>query len=351
MKRDYGIDLLKVVAMLMVVMLHIMGRGGVNEACAVNTHSVRYLIEQILYAFCVPAVDCFVLATGYIMSRHVFKYSRIVKLWGEVVFYSFCMTVVAAVFCPWVPITWRDWINVAFPVATNQYWFVTMYVALFFTMPFLNHLLNTLSERDLKIMLASGFVLFSLYPSFAAADLFVLHGGYSYLWFMYLYLVAGYIAGHRDRFDVKLSTLVVGLVVLPVLSFALQVVNSQFNKRFGMSFGLWGCYSSPEVFAQAVVMLLLFSRIRISAAWQQRMVCFAASGVFSVYVLHSNSIFRKMVCWNGRFAPLADLGIPGMLAGIFGFAVAIFISCILIDWFRRRISAMLVRQFKMRFAK
>lgn len=351
MKRDYGIDLLKVVAMLMVVMLHIMGRGGVNEACAVNTHSVRYLVEQIWYAFCVPAVDCFVLATGYIMSRHVFKYSRIVKLWGQVVFYSFCMTAIAAVFCPWVPITWRDWINVVFPVATNQYWFVTMYVALFFTMPFLNHLLRTLSERDLNTMLATGFVLFSLYPAFAGADLFVLHGGYSYLWFVYLYLVAGYIAGRRERFDVKRPVLGVGVVALPVLSLFLQVIDSQFNKRFGISFGSWGGYSSPEVFALAVVLLLLFSSMRISAVWLRNVVGFVAPGVFSVYVLHSNSIFRKMVCWNGRFAPLADLNILGMLAGIFGSAVAILISGIFIDWFRRRMFATLERQFKMRFTK
>lgn len=343
-KRSVGIDALKITAMLMVVMLHIMGHGGVTAACACDSHSFCYVVEQLLNAFCMCAVDCFVLATGYIMSRHTFKYSRIVKLWGQVVFYSFCMTAVAAVFCPEVKITWRDWINVVFPVATNQYWFVTMYVALFFTIPFLNHLLNTLSERDLKIMLMSGFALFSLYPTFARADLFVLHGGYSYLWFMYLYLVAGYIAGRREKFDVKLSALVVGLVTLPILSFALQVISSQSNKRLGISFGSWGGYSSPEVFTQAVVMLLLFSRLNIAATWLRRAIAFAAPGVFSVYLLHDNQMMHKMGCWDGRFAPLAALNVPAMIAGIVGSAVAIFAICIVIDWIRRKLLSEILRR-------
>ena len=194
MKREYGIDLLKIVAMLMVVMLHIMGRGGVNEACAQNANSLRNMIEQIAYAFCVPAVDCFVLATGYIMSRHRFRYSRIVKLWCEVVFYTLCMTACAAICCPWVSVGCRDWVTAFFPIAKNSYWFLTMYVALFFSIPYLNHLLNTLPDRDLGIMIVSGFVMFSFYPALVGADLFRLHGGYSYLWFMYLYLVAGCIA-------------------------------------------------------------------------------------------------------------------------------------------------------------
>ena len=321
--------------MVMVVMLHIMGRGGENDACALDFHSFRYVVEQLLYAFCVPAVDCFVLATGFIMSRHTFKYSRIVKLWGEVVFYSFCMTIVAAAFCPWVPITWRDWVNVFFPVATNRYWFVTMYVALFFTMPFLNHLLTTLAEQDLKIMLASGFVLFSLYPALAGADLFVLHGGYSYLWFAYLYLAAGYIARHREIFNVKSHVLICCIVILPFVSLALQVVNSQCEKYLGMSFGSWGCYSSPEVFAQSIVLLLLFSRISIKSPLIARFVGFVGPSVFSVYVLHSNSVFRKMICWNGRFAPLAELGTLGMVAGIIGFATIIFAACVGLDILRR----------------
>lgn len=31
MERNYGIDLLRIIAMMMIVMLHIVGRGGISE--------------------------------------------------------------------------------------------------------------------------------------------------------------------------------------------------------------------------------------------------------------------------------------------------------------------------------
>ena len=210
MQREYGIDFFKMFAMIMVVMLHIMGRGGVTAACAQESHSLHYVMEQLLETFCMSAVDCFVLATGYIMCRHEFKYSRIIKLWFEIVFYSLCITAVAACFCPWAAITWRDWVKAMMPIGTNQYWFVTMYVALFFTMPFLNHLLKTLDKKNLTRLLLTGFILLSFYPAIAGKDLFCTHGGYSYLWFIYLYMVAGIIALHKDKVTIKLPVLIGG---------------------------------------------------------------------------------------------------------------------------------------------
>ena len=52
MNRHYGIDLLKIIAMLMVVMLHVMRHGGVTEALAKNSHSISYGAEQQLNTFC-----------------------------------------------------------------------------------------------------------------------------------------------------------------------------------------------------------------------------------------------------------------------------------------------------------
>lgn len=75
MNRHYGIDLLKIVAMLMVVMLHVMRHGGVTSALANNSHSLSYGAEQLLNTFCLCAVNCFVLATGYIMGPRGFKWA------------------------------------------------------------------------------------------------------------------------------------------------------------------------------------------------------------------------------------------------------------------------------------
>ena len=203
MNRHYGIDLLKIIAMLMVVMLHVMRHGGITAALAKNSHSISYGGEQLLNTFCLCAVNCFVLATGYVMGPRCFKWGRLVKLWGQVAYYSVLMTALAACFMPEGAIVLRDWINAIMPISSNQYWFMTMYFALFCTMPVLNHILRSIDRKGLLAVLFGGFILLSLYPTLLGKDLFGTRGGYSYLWFMYLYIAGGFAAMHLDASRLK----------------------------------------------------------------------------------------------------------------------------------------------------
>lgn len=61
-ERNYGIDLLRIIAMLYVVILHILGQRGLLDATNVwtNQYVFSWFIE--VFAFCV--VDIFALITG-----------------------------------------------------------------------------------------------------------------------------------------------------------------------------------------------------------------------------------------------------------------------------------------------
>lgn len=151
--------------MLMVVMLHVLWHGGVSEGVALQKGDFSLAIVRLLHTTCVCAVDCFILATGAVMWNKGFKLSRIVTYWAGVVFYSLCITALFSFFILRVDGTWKDWIKSILPVARNQYWFFTSYVALFFTMPFLNTLIANIEQGQLKKHLIGGFVLLSVYPT------------------------------------------------------------------------------------------------------------------------------------------------------------------------------------------
>ena len=108
--RNYGIDLLKMAAMMMVVANHILQGGGIYEKLL---DSGRACIVQVFHCFCNCAVDCFVMATGYIMCRHAFKYVRIFRLWRQVVGYSLAIAVIAWIALPAGSVGWRDWAGAA----------------------------------------------------------------------------------------------------------------------------------------------------------------------------------------------------------------------------------------------
>ncbi|MCR5648942.1 MAG: acyltransferase, partial [Oscillospiraceae bacterium] len=64
MERNHGVDLLRIVSMLMVVVLHILGQGGLLDA--VSAPSLRHTLCWLLLAAAYCAVDCYAMISGYV---------------------------------------------------------------------------------------------------------------------------------------------------------------------------------------------------------------------------------------------------------------------------------------------
>ena len=89
--RNYGIDLLRLVSMLMVVTLHTLGHGGVLNMAAeraasgrVTNYAIAWLFEILAYG----AVNIFVMITGYAYAKSKYKFSGLFVMWLQVFFYS-----------------------------------------------------------------------------------------------------------------------------------------------------------------------------------------------------------------------------------------------------------------------
>mgnify|MGYP003300139632 CR=1 FL=1 len=75
-KRKNGIELLRIISMLMIIVLHMLGHGGILSSVA-PTQS-KYYFCWSLEGFCYIAVNCFVLITGYFMSSSKLKIEKII---------------------------------------------------------------------------------------------------------------------------------------------------------------------------------------------------------------------------------------------------------------------------------
>lgn len=338
MKREYGIDLLKIMAMTGVIAHHILNAGAdikVDETCQC-VGGVMYCFEQLWHCLCYCAVDVFVMATGYIMCRLGFKYIRIFKLWRQVVGYSLAICAVAL--CFGVKVSARDWANACFPILTNQYWFFTQYFALFFTIPFLNRLLDNLSRRELIILLGTGFGLLSCAALLAGTDLFVTKWGYCYLWFMYLYILGAAIwkleLVQRIRSWLAWTALLVGCIVS-----AGGVIGAEVLPKIiggGARIGdLAYSYTSPSLVLEAVALFVIFGKLEIKADWFKRVIVFLAPSTFIVYIAHTNGLVRQMVGWKSMFVWLSDFGWGAPIWGSAMYAVLIYIIIAAVDCLRR----------------
>lgn len=338
-KGSEGVDLLKTAAMLAIVAWHIICWGGWGLGCG---EGMKGLVIEVFSAVLLCHVNCFVLASGWIMVKKDFKFGRIVKLWKQAFFYSALFVVVALVFFPNVLTSVRAGILYLVPLMTDRYWFFTQYTGLFFLMPILNAAIMGIEKRQMVVLLISLFVIFSVLPLVSARDLFKLHNGYSTFWFAYLYMVGGFLSFHADglrgfirgRFAVMLVPLCVAgsIVGTRVWPFFRPNMEAESVAR------AFRAYNSPMVFLQAVLVLLMFTKIVVASECMKRLLKTIRPSIFAVYLIHSNPLFREITDWNRNWTEILGAASLGRsLVLICGGAISIFVFCQVFDLAVRRV--------------
>lgn len=85
-QRHVGIELARIAAMFLIILMHIHTQGGIMEN--LEPLSLEYSIEWILLCITYCAVNCYALISGYVGIGASYRYGRIFFLWLEVLFYT-----------------------------------------------------------------------------------------------------------------------------------------------------------------------------------------------------------------------------------------------------------------------
>lgn len=334
LSRNYGIDALRIAAMMMVLILHLVGATHVLplENYDSALHRVGWLME--IAAYC--GVNCYALITGYVCCEGSFKYERVVTLWFQVIFYTAGSLALAMLFLPQA-VHLESILSSFFPVLTGQYWYVTAYVGLFFFIPFLNVLGRQLTKLQFQYLLVTVLVLFSVIPTLIHKDVFPVSGGYSVWWLGILYMLGMYIKKYGFFTGMKtgaLWALYAGCVFF-VWSFKmiLDVVSPLVigQVRGG---GMFIAYNSPFIVGTAVSLFLIFSRMRFSSRRVIACISWLAAASFSVYVIHCNLLLGRLFLWD-LFGKCASSSPVMMVVKVVAMAVAVYLACSLVDSVRR----------------
>lgn len=197
-ERNVGLDLLRIVSMLMIVTLHYLDKGGALWQTERNTF-LWYFI-WLLRALCLVSVNCYVLISAYFLtSSKEIKLIKIVELLTEMWTYS--IGILFIFFLVGVPISVSDIIYACFPFITKRYWFINTYILMYLLHPFLNKIIWNINKKEFKRLLIILIMFFSFEQSILPLPEMTLDatGGYGILWFVVLYFTAAYI----KRFGTK----------------------------------------------------------------------------------------------------------------------------------------------------
>ncbi len=185
--RNYGVDTLRVLSMLMIVVAHICTQGGLLTAA--ETTGVGKYAAWTLRIFMIVDVNCFALITGYVSVDSRFRASRPIALWLQLFAYSVGISAVFRIF----GISAFEPMKTFLPVLSGRWWYMTAYFGIVFLLPFMGVLFEHISRRQASLLVLALVVLFSLLPSAANKDIFRLQQGYDMAWLGVLALIGGYI--------------------------------------------------------------------------------------------------------------------------------------------------------------
>ncbi len=317
--RNYGIDLLKSVSMLMVVILHVLGVGGILNAAAQGSavSNTAWFLETLN----ICAVNCFGLVSGYVLCRGRYRRSRLLSLWLRVVFESLIITAAFAV-VKTGSVGTGEWIKAFTPVVHNVYWYFTAYFALFFFVPYINKMIAALSAKEMASLAVSVIFVFVLLGNILNTDIFFLHGGYGFLWLLCLYILGASMRSIEIRPNINKYWFLAAFFICSALSFTvMKLMKSQAAIA----------YTSPFTLFSAMLLLLFFRRLELRSEGSNKFISMLARTSFGVYIIHTNPLIWRHLLAD-RFVPYLRLPVPAMLAAVILTAVAIYSVCTLADW-------------------
>lgn len=146
-KRNSNLDLLKIIAMLLILISHYSVHNGINN------YLLNFGVNRVFLDFCVIGnigTILFVMITGYFMvERKNINFKRIFSLIIQVLFYSMILYFLS-VKLGIINFSLKEFIKNIFPVLTKRYWFISAYLMLSLFSPFINNLLNHLEKNNLN---------------------------------------------------------------------------------------------------------------------------------------------------------------------------------------------------------
>lgn len=299
--RNSGLELLRIIAMLMIVAAHLSQRGNWEWG---PSSSANHFLMDIIICLGQVGVAIFFSITGYFLySSKKLSYKRILKVLRPTWFYSIFFLIFFFILSPSsFNLTWPLSSPIAhslFPIVTNSYWFISAYVCLSLLLPYLKKWFDSLTDKELLslliivglIYIVPNIISYVFYDS--SAMIFTIPSAL-------FYCLAGYTIHRNQKILSKVKTNrlflihVLGLVIYIFSSILIHVAKSNLGYTNINNNILIDTMSLPCIL-MSLPLVILFSR------WNfvNKIINYFGSLTFGVYLIHSNILVVDYV-WRSH---------------------------------------------------
>lgn len=314
--RSSNLELLRIVAMLMVVCTHLL-TTAIRDVVIPDPEAgywVKFATQWASYLTW-TCVNLFVLISGWFAIRPTRR--KVASYIFNVMYFAVGIFVACLLFGD---AEINDVTVANLFVWIKYYWFLGAYLVLMIFAPALNAYVEHSSRRQLEVMLICFYVVQTAYDCvWAARGSSMFDEGYGPLSFMGLYLLGRYMRLYKPAFT-QLSKWTDAVIVLSVITITTLVCVpiSGTARMWWITFA--NLYTSPNTLVCTVFIFLFFSKLRV----QSRVINWLAASAFAVYLLHTH-----FAVIDAYFRPLAK----GVWENYSGWGFAGAAACFICFWF------------------
>lgn len=343
-KRDANIELLRIVAMLMIITLHFNNQSKALLVLGETASNVQ-IFATVLEAIAITGVNVYVLISGYYLSSSKVRLSKVLLLILQVYFYTLlisgAMMLVGAYTVK--PDDKLDrMLKYLFPISSEHYWFVTAYVIMYVLAPVMNAAVNTLERKQLKTVIIGLLTWFCFIKSIVPVKFGTDRMGYDFGWFICLYLIAAYIRKYNIVLfrDAKKSALVYLISVVVIAAFSLVFYKINFDTGNFNYYAEVPChYNFFFALTGALGLFSVFRFMRLKENLLADMIRIIAPYTLGVYLLHMHfEIADRWVEWIEQI--IGETPLDNVLTFFIHLVVSVlivFFAGIFVDWIRKYI--------------
>ena len=290
-KRESGIELLRIILMLGVVILHINTKDVGGALYAVDKYSISWYILIILESIFIYAVDIFIIISGYFLCKsNKRSFIKIIELFLEMIIIRLFKYLIMIILGKEI-FNFNHLLSLFIP---NNY-FVILYSVLYIISPYINIVIDKLvNDKKLKKLIVLILIVFCAYN--ALSNLFQnvfqesymglntvgawgSQQGFNIVNFIVLYIIGAYLRIS----DMKINTKKLAFLVISefiVIGWAIL------EKSYCPSTTVW-YYDNPLIIFNATVIFLIFKGYKK----ENKIINELAGASFTVFLV--NTIFIR----------------------------------------------------------
>lgn len=297
-------EILRMISMFMIIVMHIVNHGSMIDL--VHKGTVSYYCVWFLFGIGFTSINLYILLSGYFLAESKFSSWKVLRLELQVLFYALGITLLF-----WIT-GWAQerelkvLVMSATPVASDFYWFATMYVGMYLMSPLLNIFARALTKRQFQCTLVLLFALFSVWTNvFYWTSGMNIAGGVAVMWFLVVYLAGAYLRLHYEPGEKPGKWLRIGILFSLLIPISRVVIELLLKTPLGrISFLedlLWGYslfyqYNSVIVCIAAGALFIAFLNMpNLGNGKMAPVIRKMATGVFGIYLIHDHLYVRDIV--------------------------------------------------------